>query len=260
MRTPLLLFALFWVITVPVLAAERWPVGDAAGAAYKDGAYGVALAALRRELDLCEASKPTADECLNLLFWLGDTSSKAANLRASEAYWRRALGVAERALPAGDPDIATSYSNLALNLTAQGRAADAEPLIRWTLAIDEATLSPGHSDVAWDYANLASNLEAQGRGEAAEPLIRRALAMRRQLAATHPDRIAGYWTLAANLQSRRRSAPEVRSLYRSAGAGALERMQSFTGFTPAAQAELRKYRPIFTGQVRGAWDLSVGAK
>ena len=50
---------------------------------------------------------------------------------------------------------------------------------------------------------------------------------------------------------------EARSLYRGAGAGAMARVASFPGFTPAAQAEVREYRPIFTGQVRAAWDLAA---
>ena len=54
--------------------------------------------------------------------------------------------------------------------------------------------------------------------------------------------------------------PEVRALYRAAARGAQERIGGLAGFDAAAQQELRTYRPIFVGQVRAAWNLSVGGQ
>lgn len=68
-----------------------------------------------------------------------------------------------------------------------------------------------------------------------------------------PTRAAAYWAMGAILQVQHKHSAQVRALYREAAAGAFERMRSFVDFTPAAQGELRKYRPLFGGQVRAAW-------
>lgn len=72
----------------------------------------------------------------------------------------------------------------------------------------------------------------------------------------HPNRIAGNWTLAALLRKHATAPAEARSLYRRAESGAMERLRSFAAFDAAAQAELRKYAPIFAGQISVAWQLS----
>ncbi|MCR5871825.1 hypothetical protein LRS12_14530 [Sphingomonas sp. J344] len=86
--------------------------------------------------------------------------------------------------------------------------------------------------------------------------MRQARAIVEGLPPSHPNRIAGSWTLAALLRKHARSPAEARSLYRRAEAGAMERMRSFAAFDATAQAELRKYAPIFAGQVSVAWQLS----
>jgi hypothetical protein len=92
-------------------------------------------------------------------------------------------------------------------------------------------------------------------------MYRKALALREvALAASSRARINSYWALAANLQSRGIAPAEVRWRYRQAQSGALERMRSFTGFTASARNELVRYGPIFTGQVRAAWDLTSPAR
>jgi hypothetical protein len=53
---------------------------------------------------------------------------------------------------------------------------------------------------------------------------------------------------------------EIRTRFRQAAAEAMVRMSGFSGFTPAAQAELRGYRPIFLVQMRTAWKLAAGER
>ncbi len=74
------------------------------------------------------------------------------------------------------PDTANSYNNLAYNLEAQGKYADAEPLYQRTLVIVEKTLGPEHPYVARSLNNLAGLYKAQGRYSEAEPLYQRSLA------------------------------------------------------------------------------------
>jgi tetratricopeptide (TPR) repeat protein len=114
------------------------------------------------------------------------------------------------------PDTAASYNNLAANLDAQGRAKEAEPLLRQALAVREEVLGPRHPDTATSYNNLAANLQAQGRTKEAEPLYRKALAVREEvLGPRHPDTADSYNNLAANLDAQGR-AQEAEPLHRKA--------------------------------------------
>ena len=88
----------------------------------------------------------------------------------------------------GHPDTATSYNNLAANLQAQGKYADAEPLFRTALEIRRRVLGEGHPDTAPGYNNLAANLHAQGKHAEAEPLFRTALEIRPAGAGRGPPR------------------------------------------------------------------------
>jgi hypothetical protein len=103
---------------------------------------------------------------------------------------------------------------------------------------------------------LARNLESQGRTADAEALMRQAQKIAEALPPAHPNRIAGNWTLAALLGKHARAPAEARSLYRRAETGAMDRIRSFAAFDATAQAELRRYAPIFAGQVAVAWQLS----
>ena len=189
----------------------------------------------------------------------------ASNLDAQRRYaeaeplFRKALTIREATLRAGHPHIAMGYNNLASNLKDQRRYADADPLFRKALTIWEATLPANHLRIAIGYNNLGSNLEAQRRYADAEPVLRKALAIGASFSRSNPDRINFFWSMATNLRTQRKSPVEVRSYYREAGAGTIQRIGSFTDFGPAAQAEIRRSRPIFTGQVRAVWDLAAGA-
>jgi tetratricopeptide (TPR) repeat protein len=105
--------------------------------------------------------------------------------------WRDALSFAEPMLGSDHPDMASSYSNVASNLNAQGRLGEAEPLCRKALEINERVLGPDHPDTATSYNNVAYNLNAQGRLDEAEPLYRKALEINeRALGPEHPMTIA----------------------------------------------------------------------
>lgn len=374
------------LIAQPSFAAERWPYGREAIEAFKAGDIGTAAVVLRRELARCEASKPAADECLDLLLGLSNVAHAAGYPDSAEGYARRALAIVERFLPAEGEDaavawnnlastigaqgryaeaepllrrsitmrekilparhslIAMGWSNLAHNLSGQGRHAEAEPIYRLALRLSEAAFPAGHPSIAANFNSLAANIGAQGRYAEAEPLHRKALALRQaalspehpeivaslgelafnlnaqhryveaeglyrqalalaeqmrtkdlpvvasimynlaynlaaqrrwpeakrllfetvkrraRLPATHRDRIYSLLSMASIMQVRTEDPQSVRYLFGLARDGAMERLRTYSSFDPTAQGQLREFRPIFTGQVRAAWDLSEQAR
>ena len=133
----------------------------------------------------------------------------------------QALAIRRRVLGEDHPDTAASYNNLACNLKAQGKYAEAEPLLPQALAIRRRVLGEDHPDTAASYNNLAANLNAQGKYAEAEPLLRKALEIRRRvLGEDHPDTATSYNNLAANLarpgQVRRGRAAATSRPWRSA--------------------------------------------
>jgi tetratricopeptide (TPR) repeat protein len=78
-------------------------------------------------------------------------------------------------------------NNLASLYQAQGKYAEAEPLLQRALAIREQQLGPDHPDTATSLNNLAGLYQDQGRYAEAEPLFQQALAIcEQQLGASHP--------------------------------------------------------------------------
>src|SRR5262249_9589501 len=61
------------------------------------------------------------------------------------------------------PQTATGYYNLAGNLAAQGKYAQAQPLCEKALAIKRKALGEEHPHTALGYHNLAANPHAQGK-------------------------------------------------------------------------------------------------
>ena len=89
-----------------------------------------------------------------------------------------------------------------MNLDAQGKYKEAEPLIRRALEIRQRVWGANHPDVANSYNNLASNLQAQGTYAEAEPLLRKSLMICRQaLGEHHPHTATCYTNLALNLNA-----------------------------------------------------------
>jgi tetratricopeptide (TPR) repeat protein len=214
----------------------------------------------RRVLAMREAEKPRDVEALAFAY-----SNLAANLAEldrhaeGEPLLRKAVALAETFYAPDHPELAVIYDNLADNVSSQQRFTEAEPYHRKALAVWRKGLPATHPLIARAMINLGRNLESQKRTRDAEPLMRQARAIVQNLPAAHPERINGDWTLAALLRLHRMSPAEARSLYRRAEAGAMERMRSFTAFDATAQTELRKYAPIFAGQIAVAWQLSEGA-
>ncbi|MGB2608413.1 MAG: tetratricopeptide repeat protein, partial [Isosphaeraceae bacterium] len=89
--------------------------------------------------------------------------------------YRRALAIYEASYGPDHPSVATALNNLAEQLRASNRLADAEPLYRRALVIHEASYGPDHPTVATDLNNLAELLRASNRLADAEPLFRRAV-------------------------------------------------------------------------------------
>ncbi len=188
----------------------------------------------------------------------------AANLDAqgrlaeAEKLHRQAL-----AMVRGSGDIlleipaAEAQRRLAANLDRQGRHREAEAIYREAIAFWLKAM-PGHAILAPYHSGLAANLEAQGRMDDAEAERSRAAAIwRTAFAASHPERIAATLAL-AQFQARRGNRwAAARASYGEAAAGTRERAAAFRDFGPAAQAELRRYRPIFAGQVAANWALAA---
>jgi CHAT domain-containing protein/Tfp pilus assembly protein PilF len=103
-----------------------------------------------------------------------------------------------------------------MNLDAQGKHAEAEPLDRTALAIFRKVLGEEHPDTALSYNNVAYNLNAQGKHAEAEPLFRTALAIRRKVRGEeHPDTALFYNNVAMNLHAQGKYA-EAEPLLRQA--------------------------------------------
>ncbi|MBO0756798.1 MAG: CHAT domain-containing protein, partial [Bradyrhizobiaceae bacterium] len=104
-------------------------------------------------------------------------------------------------------------NNLALLYQAQGRYAEAEPIMKRVLAIDEKALGPDHPDVSRDLGNLAALYQAQGRYAEAEPIMKRALAIdEKALGPDHPD-VGRYLNTLAALYLNQGRYAEAEPLY-----------------------------------------------
>ena len=78
--------------------------------------------------------------------------------RSSRRRWRSAAACSPTTTPTPP-----SYNNLATNLDAQGKYAQAQPLYEKALEIRRRLLTDDHPDTARSYNNLAANLNAQGK-------------------------------------------------------------------------------------------------
>ena len=108
--------------------------------------------------------------------------------RGRAAATSAALAIREKALGPDHPDVATSLNNLADLYQAQGRYAEAEPLVPARLAIREKALGPDHPDVGTSLNNLADLYRDPGplrRGRAA--VSARLAISEKALGPDHPD-------------------------------------------------------------------------
>ena len=111
-------------------------------------------------------------------------------------------------------------NNLGQVYKAEGREAEAEPLIKHSLAIREKLLGPGHPDVARSLNNLADLYQRQRRYGDAEPLFKRALAIREAtVGAEHPDTAMSVNNLASLYQAEGRTADALPLVERMIASG-----------------------------------------
>ncbi len=82
--------------------------------------------------------------------------------------------------------VATSVNNLGDLYHAQGKYAEAEPLLKRALAIVEKALGPEHPDVAASLENYAALLRETGRSDEAAKMEARAEAIRAKHAKENP--------------------------------------------------------------------------
>jgi CHAT domain-containing protein/tetratricopeptide (TPR) repeat protein len=94
-----------------------------------------------------------------------------------------------------------------LGYYAQGKYAEAQPLLEKALAIRRDVLGEDHPRTAQSYNFVAADFDAQGKSAQAQPLIEKALAIdRKVLGETHPDTARSYNNVANNLSAQGKSA------------------------------------------------------
>lgn len=230
--------------------------GGLAGNLQDQGKLAEAEVLYRRALAISEQQSPPDGSKI-----AGALSNLAVNLgeqkRVDDAIGlhRRALALLEKAYPDGHPNIAVSINNIAAALSGQGRCAEAEPMLHRAIAISK--LPEGHPGLGSAYTNLATCLATQRRYAETEKYSRLALAAaEKNPDPDHPTRIMAEANLALVLGVIPGKAAEMRTLYRRAEARAMRRVGGFSGFDGVAQAELRRYKPIFQGEVVAAWVLT----
>lgn len=94
----------------------------------------------------------------------------------AEAFINKALAMRMMLFPHDDLVVAESLNDLGISLSAQGRAAEAEPYLQRALAIKERH-QPGHPELAVVYNNLASVYRRQQKMLEAEQYFLKALAI-----------------------------------------------------------------------------------
>jgi tetratricopeptide (TPR) repeat protein len=116
--------------------------------------------------------------------------------------FEKALEIRRRLLTDDRLDTTSSYIWLAANLNAQGRYAQAQPMLEKALEIRRRLLTDDHPDTAACYHALASNLGRQGKHVQAQPMLEKALEIRRRLLTDdHPDTASSYNSVAESLYS-----------------------------------------------------------
>ena len=125
---------------------------------------------------------------------LDRTGNKGEAVKAA----RRVLALRKEVLGERHPDYATSLSDLAALLKAQGDYAAARPLFEQALAIRKQVLGVRHPYYAAGLNNLALLLDSQGDYAAARPLYEQALAINKEVLG---ERHADYATSLNNLAS-----------------------------------------------------------
>jgi len=100
------------------------------------------------------------------------------SLECAGYHLRQFQRIRKKKCGAKSPQYATALNNLAALLWAQGKHAEARPLVETAVAIDEKVYGRDHPELATDLNNLAGLLEAQGEYDAAKAAYERSLGIR----------------------------------------------------------------------------------
>jgi tetratricopeptide (TPR) repeat protein len=111
---------------------------------------------------------------------LAAASIGLSEMAEAEAYARRGVELADRALPEGHPYRAILLNNLAQAYRFNGKYMEAEKCYREALQVWEKRLGPDHPDVGRGLMNLAAFYHERGREAGAEQLYLRAAAILEQ--------------------------------------------------------------------------------
>ena len=103
--------------------------------------------------------------------WRPTSSPRGSTPRPSRCF-EKALEIYRRLLTDEHPNTAQGYNNVAYNLQAQGKYAQAQPLFEKALEINRRLLTDDHPDTATSYNNVAYNLYAQGNYAAGPAALR----------------------------------------------------------------------------------------
>jgi CHAT domain-containing protein/tetratricopeptide (TPR) repeat protein len=146
----------------------------------------------------------------------GEEQRSKGRYSQGEKASRAALALLRQTLGGEHPETAFGYNKVASYLQAQGKAAEALPLVRKALEVRREVLGEGHPDTAESYNNVADCLQALGKAQEALPLYRQALEITRQaLGEGHPDTAQSYNNVASCLHALGKAA-EALPLYRQA--------------------------------------------
>ena len=111
--------------------------------------------------------------------------------------------MAEKTQGRDHSDVPRNLNNMALLYEAQGRYAEAEPLLTRALAIDEKAFGPDHRNVATVLNNLAALYDTQGRYAEAKELAEHALNAARSRAQKGHPTSGVVWQLLKTIRSLR---------------------------------------------------------
>lgn len=99
----------------------------------------------------------------------------------AEPLFEKSLGIYQRILPPGHPDIATSINNLGFSYQNSDRLIEAEQMYKHALDLREKAVPVAELAIAESLNNLAQCYKRQERIAEAYPLLMRALTIRRKL-------------------------------------------------------------------------------
>ncbi|MEQ1696448.1 MAG: CHAT domain-containing tetratricopeptide repeat protein [Hyphomicrobiaceae bacterium] len=134
----------------------------------------------------------------------------------AEPLFEKSLGIYQRILPPGHPDIATSINNLGFSYQNSDRLIEAEKMYKHALDMREKAVPVSELAIAESLNNLAQCYKRQERIDEAYPLHARALAIRRKLLKADDPLIAQSLTnLGSTLELQERFA-DAEPYYREA--------------------------------------------